>query len=126
MVGREVPLDDPDCGTFSTGPNLWPSSLPKEKFQDRIMAYQGRMLALVKNILAILAQGLPKEWECSPTVFDSLLEKTSIPMRLLHYRPVPSQLEDARQFGGQFTKALRNTFTLFSPLCAFGEQALLT
>ncbi|KFY05393.1 hypothetical protein V491_09149, partial [Pseudogymnoascus sp. VKM F-3775] len=58
-----------------------------------------RMLALVKNILAILAQGLPKEWECSPTVFDSLLEKTSIPMHLLHYRPVPSQLEDAQQFG---------------------------
>ncbi|KAH9885142.1 Clavaminate synthase-like protein [Xylariomycetidae sp. FL2044] len=99
MVGREVPLNDPDCGTFSTGPNLWPSSLPKEKFQDRIMAYQGRMLKLVENILAILAQGLPKEWGCSPTVFNSLLEKPSIPMRFLHYGPVSSELEDARQFG---------------------------
>ena len=101
MVGREVPLDDPDCGTFSTGPNLWPSTLPKEKFQDRIMAYQASLLELVGNILSILAQGLPKEWECAPTVFDSLLEKPSILMRFLHYAPVPSQLEDERQFRGE-------------------------
>lgn len=104
MVGREVPLDDPDCGSFSTGPNLWPSSLPKDKFQDRIMAYQSSMLELVKHILSILAQGLPSEWECPPTVFDSLLEEPSIPMRFLHYGPVPSQ--DARQFGGKFIMVL--------------------
>ncbi|KAL7622904.1 2-oxoglutarate-dependent dioxygenase asL3 [Parahypoxylon ruwenzoriense] len=85
MVGREVPEDDPDCGSFSTGPNLWPSSLPKEKFQDRIMEYQARMLGLVKDILDILARGLPKEWKCPPNVFDSLLEQPSIPMRFLHY-----------------------------------------
>ncbi|ROV98452.1 hypothetical protein VPNG_08526 [Cytospora leucostoma] len=97
MVGREVPEDDPDCGSFSTGPNLWPKSLPKDKFQDRVMAYQARMLELVQNILGILAQGLPKEWECPPSVFDPLLEKPSIPMRFLHYGPVP--IQDARQFG---------------------------
>jgi isopenicillin N synthase-like dioxygenase len=99
MVGREVPEDDPDCGTFSTGPNLWPSSLPKEKFQDRVMAYQAKMLTLVKNILDMLALGLPKEWGCPPNVFDSLLEKPSIPMRFLHYGPV--QAQDPRQFGGE-------------------------
>ncbi|KAF7596509.1 hypothetical protein BBP40_001381 [Aspergillus hancockii] len=97
MVGREVPEDDPDCGTFSTGPNLWPSSLPKDTFQDRIMAYQGRMLDLVSKILDILALGLPKEWGCPPDVFTSLLEKPSIPMRFLHYGPV--QAQDPRQFG---------------------------
>ncbi|KAI1860403.1 uncharacterized protein JN550_011555 [Neoarthrinium moseri] len=97
MVGREVPETDPDCGSFSTGPNLWPSSLPKEKFQNRIMAYQGRMLNLVKTILDILALGLPKEWKCPPNVFDSLLDKPSIPMRFLHYGPV--QARDDRQFG---------------------------
>ncbi|KAG8164504.1 hypothetical protein KVR01_006422 [Diaporthe batatas] len=97
MVGREVPLDDPDCGSFSTGPNLWPSCLPKEKFQDRVMEYQAKMLDLVRIILDILAQGLPSEWGCPPTVFDTLLEEPSIPMRFLHYGPVPSQ--DARQFG---------------------------
>ncbi|KAF5657014.1 Oxoglutarate iron-dependent oxygenase [Fusarium heterosporum] len=97
MVGREVPLDDPDCGSFSTGPNLWPSSLPKEKFEDKVMAYQARMVALVGKLLEILALGLPKEWNCPPNVFASLLEKPSIPMRFLHYAPVPSQ--DSRQFG---------------------------
>ncbi|OAA36865.1 hypothetical protein NOR_07385 [Metarhizium rileyi] len=97
MVGREVPLDDPDCGSFSTGPNLWPSSLPREKFRDPIMAYQGEMLRLVKLLLQILALGLPAEWGCPPDVFESLLEQPSIPMRFLHYGPVPS--EDPRQFG---------------------------
>jgi isopenicillin N synthase-like dioxygenase len=103
MVGREVPEDDPDCGSFSTGPNLWPSSLSKEKFQDHIMEYQSRMLALVKNILDILALGLPKAWECPPDVFDSLLDKPSIPMRFLHYAPV--QAMDPRQFGGEFASS---------------------
>ncbi|KAI5861148.1 Clavaminate synthase-like protein [Durotheca rogersii] len=97
MVGREVPADHPDSGSFSTGPNLWPSSLRKELFQDRIMAYQARMLELVGKILALLARGLPKEWNCPTNVFDSLLVEPSIPMRYLHYGPVSSQ--DPRQFG---------------------------
>ena len=98
MVGREVGLDDPDCGTFSTGPNLWPTSLPKEQFQDVIMHYQGKMLQLVKTISDILALGLPKEWGQPSDVFDSLHEQPSIPMRFLHYGPVPLQHE--KQFGG--------------------------
>lgn len=61
MVGREVPEDDPDCCSLSTGPNLWPSSLPKDKFQDRAMAYQSWMLELVEKILDIFGLGLPKE-----------------------------------------------------------------
>ncbi|KAF5585630.1 isopenicillin N synthetase [Fusarium pseudocircinatum] len=97
MVGREVGLEDPDCGSFSTGPNLWPSSLPKEEFQDKVMGYQARMIQLVGKILQILAQGLPKEWNCPPNVFESLLEKPSIPMRFLHYAPV--ETKDSRQFG---------------------------
>ncbi|RAH44770.1 isopenicillin N synthase family dioxygenase [Aspergillus brunneoviolaceus CBS 621.78] len=98
MVGREVPEEDPDCGSFSTGPNLWPSRLPKAAFQDRVMAYQSRMVSLVRTILDILAQGLPAEWGCSPEVFHDLLVKPSIPMRFLHYAPVQAE-EDARQFG---------------------------
>ncbi|KAH6984469.1 hypothetical protein BKA56DRAFT_630887 [Ilyonectria sp. MPI-CAGE-AT-0026] len=70
MVGREVPEDDVDCGTFSTGPNLWPSSLPKARFRDRIMEYQDRMLELYK---------------------------ASIPMRFLHYAPVSNP--DPLKFG---------------------------
>lgn len=64
------------------------------------MAYQGRMLVLVKEILNILALGLPEEWKCPPNVFDSLLDKPSIPMRFLHYGPVPTQ--DSRRFGGWY------------------------
>jgi len=97
MVGREVQADDPDYGTFSTGPNLWPSSIPKPEFQDRVMAYQSLMLGLVKKILDILALGLPREWGCPSNVFESLLDKPSIPMRFLHYSPVEAQ--DPRQFG---------------------------
>lgn len=67
------------------------------------MAYQAKMMELVKNILGILAEGLPKEWGCPPSVFDSLLDKPSIPMRFLHYGPVSQQ--DARQFGGEFLSA---------------------
>lgn len=102
-----MPLDDPDCGSFSTGPNLWPSSLPKEKFQDRIMAYQKRMLKLVETILGILAQGLPKDWGCPPDVFNSLLNQPSIPMRFLHYGPVEVQHE--LQFGGESLSSQYNS-----------------
>ncbi|KAH8683600.1 2OG-Fe(II) oxygenase family oxidoreductase [Ilyonectria robusta] len=38
----------------------------------------------------ILALGLPKAWGCAADVFDSLLYKASIPMRFLHYAPVPN------------------------------------
>ena len=63
------------------------------------MAYQSRMLELIERILDILGLGLPKEWGCPPDIFNSLLEKPSIPMRFLHYGPV--QTRDPRQFGGE-------------------------
>lgn len=63
------------------------------------MAYQGRMVGLVGKLLEILALGLPKEWNCPSNVFESLLEKPSIPMRFLHYSPVLTK--DSRQFGGK-------------------------
>ncbi|KAI0405423.1 citrinin biosynthesis oxygenase CtnA [Xylaria palmicola] len=96
IVGREVPADDPKAGTFLTGPNLWPS-LPKEDFQDIILAYQARMLELAQVIIRILVQGLPKEWCCTPDALDGLTVDPAIPMRMLHYGPVKEK--DPRQFG---------------------------
>ncbi|KAJ5909829.1 leucoanthocyanidin dioxygenase [Penicillium tannophilum] len=98
IIGHEVPEDDPDCGTFSTGPNLWPKSLPEADFRIPIMDYQARMVELVKVLLKILARGLPQEWNCPADVLDALAENNpSIPMRLLHYGPQP--IRDERQFG---------------------------
>ncbi|KAL3953112.1 hypothetical protein ACCO45_013055 [Purpureocillium lilacinum] len=97
IIGAEVPADHPDAGTFSTGPNLWPQSLPKEAFQDPIMEYQGRMLDVVKILLKILARGLPKAWACKPDVFDDLAVNPSMPMRLLHY--APQAVKNEKQFG---------------------------
>ncbi|ODA78214.1 hypothetical protein RJ55_05595 [Drechmeria coniospora] len=97
IIGAEVAADDPEAGTFSTGPNLWPKSLPKEDFQMPIMEYQSKMVELVKVLLKILALGLPEEWSCPPDVFDELAVNPSIPMRLLHY--APQTVMDARQFG---------------------------
>lgn len=98
IIGAEISEDDPDCGTFSTGPNLWPKCLPDEEFRKPIMEYQAKMFALVKVLLKILALGLPKEWNCPPDVLDEFAVKPSIPMRLLHYAPQP--VRDERQFGG--------------------------
>lgn len=62
------------------------------------------MVELVKALVKILACGLPKEWGCSPSIFDKLTVNPSIPMRLLHYGP---QTEiDPRQFGGMPLKFL--------------------
>ncbi|KAF2134741.1 Clavaminate synthase-like protein [Dothidotthia symphoricarpi CBS 119687] len=97
MVGREVSENDPDYGSFSTGPNQWPSNMHEEKFQGRVMDYQKRMLGLVKEILDILALGLPKDWKCPSNVFDPLLNEPSIPMRYLHYGPI--EVHNSRQFG---------------------------
>ena len=98
IFGREVPADAPEAGTFSTGPNLWPESLPDEDFRIPLMDYHGRMLSLVAVLLKILARGLPKAWNCPPDVFDGLNVKPSAPMRLLHYTPPAVKKEN--QFGG--------------------------
>lgn len=103
IIGAEVPADDPEAGTFSTGPNLWPKALPREDFQIPSMEYQSKMVELVKVLLKILALGLPKEWGCLPDVFDELAVNPSIPMRLLHY--APQTVRDERQFGGTFYRA---------------------
>lgn len=97
IVGREVPADDPEAGSFLTGPNLWPE-LPREEFQDVVLAYQARMVALAKVIIRILVQGLPEEWGCPPDALDGLSVDPAIPMRFLHYGPVKEK--DPRQFGG--------------------------
>lgn len=100
IFGREVPADHPDAGSFSTGPNQWPETLPDNQFRLPIMDYQAKMMDLVKKICTILALGLPKEFGQSPKVFDPLTVEPSIPMRLLHYAPQPYR--DEAQFGGKF------------------------
>lgn len=94
-----MPADHPDTGTFSVGPNLWPATLTNSEFRDPVMAYQAKMVHLVKVFLKILRRGLPEEWNCAPDVFDVLAsENVSIPMRLLHYGPQPARND--KQFGG--------------------------
>ncbi|EER28088.1 2-oxoglutarate-dependent dioxygenase asL3 [Coccidioides posadasii str. Silveira] len=97
IIGAEIPEDDPDCGSFSTGPNLWPDAIPESEFRTPIMEYQSTMVNLVKVLLKILARGLPAAWNCPPDVFDKFAENPSIPMRLLHYAPQPVKHEN--QFG---------------------------
>ncbi|KAL8784619.1 MAG: hypothetical protein Q9213_003874 [Squamulea squamosa] len=97
IIGAEVPADDPDAGTFSTGPNLWPKSIADEVFRTPVMKYQSTMLELVKLLLKILARGLPSAWKCTPDVFDEFAVNPSMPMRLLHY--APSVVRDECQFG---------------------------
>lgn len=97
IVGREVSVDDPEAGSFLTGPNLWPD-LPTEDFRDVVLAYQKRMVTLAHTIVRILVQGLPTEWGCPPDALDGLTVDPAIPMRFLHYGPV--QQKDPRQFGG--------------------------
>ncbi|KAF2966407.1 hypothetical protein GQX73_g7185 [Xylaria multiplex] len=97
IIGAEVTEDDPEAGTFSTGPNLWPTVLEPDQFRNPIMEYQGKMLELVKILLKILALGLPEEWGCPPDVFDELAVNPSMPMRLLHYAPNPTH--NNTQFG---------------------------
>ncbi|KXT00050.1 hypothetical protein AC578_4874 [Pseudocercospora eumusae] len=97
IFGREVRADEPDAGTFSTGPNLWPRALRDEEFRLPLMAYHERMLQLTGQLSRILGRGLPKEWKCGANVFDALLPKPSAPMRLLHYKPQEKRIEN--QFG---------------------------
>jgi isopenicillin N synthase-like dioxygenase len=97
IIGREVPADHPEAGAFLTGPNLWPD-LPKEKFQDVVLAYQAKMVELAGVIVRTLVRGLPEEWGCPPDALDGLMDDPAIPMRMLHYGPVKEQ--NSRQFGG--------------------------
>lgn len=93
-----MPKTHLDAGSFSTGPNLWLTSLDKEQFEAPIMAYRSKTVELAEALVKILALGLPKEWDRSSNIFDELTVKPSIPMRLLHYGP--QENIDPRQFGG--------------------------
>ncbi|KAM6485394.1 Clavaminate synthase-like protein [Trichoderma sp. SZMC 28011] len=97
VVGAEIPADHPDAGTFLNGPNLWPTSIPEDDFRKPLISYQSQMVALGNTLLKILGHGLPKSWNCSPDVFDSLAENPAIPMRMLHYAAQP--VHDEKQFG---------------------------
>lgn len=99
MVGAEIPADHPDAGSFSTGPNLWPSKIPEDQFRKPVMDYQAKMVNLAKVLLKILGRGLPKEWGHPPSVLEKLAENPSIPMRMLHY--APQEVLHDTQFGGE-------------------------
>lgn len=105
IIGRETPADAPEAGTFHTGPNQWPKSLSAEQFSIPLMDYHGKMIKMVEVILQVLALGLPKEWKCSPNVFDELTVNPSAPMRLLHYAPQAEKRDN--QFGGTFFHSYR-------------------
>lgn len=99
IIGRETPADDPEAGTFHTGPNQWPKALRDEDFRLPLMDYHRKMIEMVRVILQILAKGLPREWNCPPDVFDELTINPSAPMRLLYYAPQPVKHDN--QFGGR-------------------------
>jgi isopenicillin N synthase-like dioxygenase len=99
VVGAEIPRDDPDAGTFLTGPNQWPKSLTADEFANPVLKYRNTMVELAGKVLKILALGLPKEWNCPPDVFDEFLINPSGNLRLLHYPPQIST--DPRQLGGK-------------------------
>ncbi|KXT16717.1 hypothetical protein AC579_5244 [Pseudocercospora musae] len=97
-VGTEVPADDPEAGSFSTGPNLWPTSLADSDFREPVMEYHANMLKLVRVLLEILSLGLPRDWWCSPDALCQLGSgRPCCPMRLLHYEP--RDCLDEREFG---------------------------
>jgi isopenicillin N synthase-like dioxygenase len=101
IIGAEVPPDDPEAGTFSIGPNMWPKTLPDDHFRKPIMAYQSKMIELVKVLLKVLSLGLPKDWGCPTDALCPLAYgRPSIPMRLIHY--APQEVLDERQFGGKY------------------------
>jgi isopenicillin N synthase-like dioxygenase len=99
VIGAEIPRDDPDAGTFLTGPNQWPQSLTREEFEKPVMDYRDTMVKLAEKVIRILALGLPKEWNCSPDVFDDFFINPSGNLRLLHYPPQLST--DPKQLGGK-------------------------
>lgn len=64
-----------------------------------LMEYRNKMVKLAEKVLRILALGLPKEWNCSPDVFDEFFISPSGNLRLLHYPPQLST--DPKQLGGK-------------------------
>ncbi|EUC39997.1 hypothetical protein COCMIDRAFT_10034 [Bipolaris oryzae ATCC 44560] len=114
VIGAEIPKDHPDAGTFLTGPNQWPESLKSEDFEKPLMEYRNKMVKLAEKVLRILALGLPKEWNCSPDVFDEFFIDPSGNLRLLHYPPQLST--DPKQLGaGAHTDFGGITFLLQQP-----------
>lgn len=93
-IGRDVPPTDPSYGTYLYGPNLWPN-LPDHDFKQPIIEYREHMLRLAKEIMKILARGLPY----SNDVFDDFMRDPVASVKLLHYPPQP--LDGELQLGGR-------------------------
>lgn len=68
-----VEPSDPTAGSFSTGPNLRPKSLPDETFKIPILQFQSKMLQLAKQILKFSPEVFPMNWAWLKTPFWSLL-----------------------------------------------------
>ncbi|KAL3426671.1 citrinin biosynthesis oxygenase CtnA [Phlyctema vagabunda] len=112
FIGAEVPASDPRAGTFLTGPNLWPKSLPRESFQEPLEAYRMKMVELAEIVLKALARGLPSP--ATPDIFNEFMIEPSGNLRLLHYPPQTSV--DERQLGaGAHTDFGGITFLLQQP-----------
>jgi isopenicillin N synthase-like dioxygenase len=126
VIGAEVPRDDPDAGTFLTGPNQWPQSLTAEEFEKPVMEYRNKLVELSEKVLRILALGLPKAWNCSPDVFDDFFINASGNLRLLHYPPQLSP--NPQQFGGKryFIVTERSKTADYGPVGAHTDFGGLT
>lgn len=94
-IGRDVRPDDPRYGTYLYGSNLWPH-LPENEFKQPIMKYREHVLQLAREIMKILAKGLPH----GNDVFDDFMQDPVASVKLLHYPPQP--LDGKIRLGGMF------------------------
>ena len=95
-IGRDVPPDDPNYGTYLYGRNVWPN-LPENEFKIPMTEYRKHMLRLATEIMKILACGMPG----SATIFDEFMSDPVASVKLLHYPP--QEKVGGATLGGMFS-----------------------
>ena len=94
-VGLPIPPDDPRCGRFYMGPNVWPSSLESSAFQGPCEEYYATIFDLSLKVISLIAHTLPY----GSDVFEKFVANDpAAPLRLLHYPPA-ARMEGKKQFG---------------------------
>lgn len=95
-MGPDIPDAQPPFRDFQY-PNKWPSEtlIPNEDFKSPMLEYWERLCAIAREIMRMMAEGLPYG---HTNTFDEFCSSPLALVRLLHYPPQPN-LDDKNQLG---------------------------
>lgn len=97
-LSKDLPVGHPLRGVrgrFLTSLMVWPEELAEDQFRTPIEAYCDALSRLCNKVLDLIAATLPYGHD----VFEGMKQDPACPLRLLHYPPMPADVDTSKQHG---------------------------